>query len=313
MRLIDFHCDTILRLMGNENKYELKNNNLCVDLEKLKKANSLAQFFAMYVDLNETKDPLQTCLEMIDKFYFELSINQSDICLARNYSELEKNNSQGKISAFLTIEEGGVIKGDLENLKRLYGLGVRLITLTWNYPNEIGYPNCLVQHKDSGLTKLGRQVVHEMNNLGMIIDVSHISDKGFYDVAELSSKPFVASHSNSRTKKNHTRNLTDDMIRVLSEKGGVLGINFEKLFLGENDRSKVEDMIRHIKHIRNVGGIEVISIGTDFDGISPNLEIENIGQIDKLIDALQVNKFSEDDIGKICFKNALRVIKDVLK
>jgi membrane dipeptidase len=312
MRLIDLHCDTILRLMENKDKYELKNNNFSVDLEKLKKANSLAQFFAMYVDLNETKDPLQRCLEMIDKFYLELSKNQSDIHIARNCLELEKNNNEGKISAFLTIEEGGVIKGDIENLRKLYGLGVRLITLTWNYPNEIGYPSCLDDCRDSGLTKFGTEVVYEMNNLGMLIDVSHLSDKGFYDVANLSSKPFVASHSNSRSIMGHCRNLSDDMIRTLSEKGGVLGINFEKFFLSESSKSRVDDMIHHIKYIRNVGGIEVISIGTDFDGISPNLEIEDIGQINKLVDALKANKFSEDEIEKICYRNALRVIKDVL-
>jgi membrane dipeptidase len=152
-----------------------------------------------------------------------------------------------------------------------------------------------------------------MNRLGMIIDVSHLSDRGFYDVARLSSKPFTASHSNSRSIRDHKRNLTDDMIKTLAEKGGITGINFEKSFLSDKDLSTVQDMAEHIMHIRNVGGIDVISLGTDFDGISPENEINNIGEIYKLIDALKKNKLSDDDIDKICSKNALRVIGDVMK
>jgi membrane dipeptidase len=312
MKFIDFHCDTIFRLMEDRNNLELKSNSFEVDIEKLGKANSMAQFFAMYVDLSENTDPTQTCLDMIDKFYLELSKNSKDISVATNYQQLVDNDKLEKISAFLTIEEGGVLKGNLSNLRNFYRLGVRLITLTWNYPNEIGYPNCNIEYKNKGLTEIGKQIVYEMNKLGMIIDVSHLSDGGFYDVAKLSSKPFVASHSNARAVKGHTRNLTDDMIKLLSNKGGVLGINFEKEFLGNNEQSRVEDMIHHIKHIRNVGGIDVISIGTDFDGISPNLEIENIGQIHKLIDSLRKNQFSENEIEKVCFKNAIRIIKNVL-
>jgi membrane dipeptidase len=312
MKVIDFHCDTLLRLMDDRNKLELSKNSLKVDIEKLMKASSMAQFFAVYVDLNENKDPLQTCLNMIDKFYLELGKNSKEISIATSYQQLMENERLGKISAFLTIEEGGVLKGNLSNLRNLHRLGVRLMTLTWNYPNEIGYPNCNMEYKDMGLTETGKQIVCEMNKLGMIIDVSHLSDGGFYDVARLSTKPFVASHSNSRAIKSHSRNLTDDMIKLLSEKGGVLGINFEKEFLGTSDKSRVEDMIHHIKHVRNIGGIDVISIGTDFDGISPNLEIENIGQIHKLIDALRKNHFSQDEIEKICFKNAIRIIQNVL-
>jgi membrane dipeptidase len=184
--------------------------------------------------------------------------------------------------------------------------------LTWNFPNEIGYPNCEKQYMDKGLTPFGQEVVHEMNRLGMIIDTSHLSDAGFYDVAKLSTKPFVASHSNARAVCGHTRNLTDDMIKLLSDKGGVMGINFEKSFLGGNDVSRVEDMIKHIRHIVSVGGIGVAAIGTDFDGISPSREIDNIGEMYKLYDGLKASRFSEDDIDRIFFKNAMRVIKDVM-
>ncbi|WP_352419387.1 dipeptidase [Proteiniborus sp.] len=312
MRPIDMHCDTVLRLMKDKENLELYENDFSIDIKKMKKSNSLAQFFAMFVDLKEEKDPLEVCLEMIDKFYIELEKNTTHISLATNYEEILKNDSEGKMSAVLTIEEGGVIKGNLHNLRNFYRLGVRAITLTWNFPNEIGFPNTNYEHKDKGLTSFGEEVVHEMNRLGMLIDVSHLSDKGLNDVASLTSKPFIASHSNARSVKEHSRNLTDDMIRTLSENGGVMGICFERNFLGESETARVEDMVRHIKHIRNIGGIDVIALGSDFDGCHPNGEISNIGEIGKLAYSLKNNKFTEDEIDKIFYKNAMRVIKDVM-
>ncbi|WP_053956114.1 dipeptidase [Inediibacterium massiliense] len=311
MRVIDLHCDTILRLMEDKESLELKRNLYSIDIEKLKKANSMAQFFALYIDL-KGEGPLENALEMLDKFYIEMNKNKDSICIAKNYEELMKNEKEGKISAFLTIEEGGALKGKIHHLKNFYRLGVRLITLTWNYPNEIGYPSAGGVYQDQCLTKFGEEVVYEMNRLGMLIDVSHLSDGGFYHVSKLSKKPFIASHSNARSIKNHTRNLTDHMIQILANKGGVIGINFEKEFLGEGSMSKVEDMVAHIKHIKNIGGIDVLSIGTDFDGISDGLEISNMGEIHKLIHGLQKNNFSEEEIEKIFYKNSLRVIQEVL-
>lgn len=312
MNFIDLHCDTIDILLNNPNNCELYKNNLSVDIEKMKKGNSLAQFFALYINQQKTNNPLDTCLKMIDKFYLELDKNSSSIALATNYKDLTKNKQKDKISAFLTIEGGEAINGNLYNLRNLYRLGVRLITLTWNFPNEIGFPNCKNEYVYRGLTSFGQEVVREMNNLSMLIDVSHLSDKGFYDVARISKKPFIASHSNCRTVTNHPRNLTDEMIKILSQKGGVIGINFEKSFLGENIPAKVSDMVVHIKHIKKIGGIDVISIGSDFDGVELPSEIDNIGEIDKLASELKKNSFSEEEIEKIFYKNALRVIRDVL-
>jgi membrane dipeptidase len=312
MRLIDFHCDTILRLMENKEHFELRKNNFSVDIEKLIRGKSLAQFFALFIELEQDSEPLKTCLEMSDKFYTELEKNSEEIAFAKNYEDIMKNSADGKISALLTIEEGGALEGKMYNLRTMYRLGVRLITLLWNTPNEIGYPNFSSDYREKGLTDFGKELVCEMNGLGMIIDVSHMSDGGFYDVVELSSKPFIASHSNARAVTDHPRNLTDEMIKVLANKGGLMGINFEKSFLGTADISRVDDMIAHIKHIKNVGGIDVIGIGSDFDGISPNLEINNIGEIGKLVKGLQTNGFSEYEIEKIMYKNALRVIKDIL-
>jgi membrane dipeptidase len=310
---IDLHCDTILRLMEAGSSASLYHNSFSVDIQKLQQGKAQAQFFAMFVNLQRDGDPFLRALAMIDRFYEELKANDRHIAIARNYSDFLQNKKAGKLSAFLTIEEGGTLKGDLANLRNFWRLGVRLITLTWNYPNEIGYPNALSEGRDKGLTPFGREVIEEMNRLGMLIDVSHLSDRGFYDVAALSKSPFVASHSNARSVAAHPRNLTDDMIKLVADKGGVIGINFEKDFLGNAPISKIEDIICHIRHIYTIGGCEVLAIGSDFDGISPELELAHAGQLGKLVAALEEGGFRPDEIENICWRNALRVIQAVLR
>ena len=317
MGLIDLHCDTIWRMFESETDTNLTKNNFHIDIDKLLRANSFAQFFALFIDredvIKKGKRHYEYCSEMLDRFYTEIENNNDKIRFAGNYEEYIKNRNNNKVSAFLTIEGGDALEGKLYNLRNFYRMGVRLITLTWNYENEIGYPNCNKESMEKGLTDFGKQVVKEMNRLGIIVDVSHLSDAGFYDVASLSEKPFVASHSNARFIQNHFRNLTDDMIKVLSNKGGIMGINFCTSFLSNKDTSLIEDIIRHIKHIKNVGGIDVISIGSDFDGIGGNLEISNIGEMEKLFSALSKEGFTDDEIEKIGYKNAERVIKECLR
>ncbi len=321
VKFLDLHCDTINKIffadLLNNEKVSLRKNDYQVDLEKLKQSNAIGQFFALFFDLKETKEqgisPYNIGMKMLDLFESEILINNDVIVLTTNYGEHVKNQTEGKMSAFLAVEEGGVLEGDMDNLKKFYDRGVRLITLTWNYPNEIGSPNVTEEYSQKGLTDFGRDVVTEMNRLGMIIDVSHLSDAGFYDVARLSNKPFVASHSNARTIKKHSRNLTDVMIKVLANKGGITGINFATYFLGNKRISYVEDMINHIKHIKKIGGIDVVAIGTDFDGIGGELEIKDFSEMNKLVEGLERHGFSTDEIEKICYKNTIRVIQDILR
>ncbi|AJA50016.1 dipeptidase family protein [Clostridium pasteurianum DSM 525 = ATCC 6013] len=311
MKVIDFHCDTISKLMDNPHTSNLGKNNFSVDIQKLKGGNNLAQFFALFINSRLIDDPLEYCLAMVDKFYTELKDNDDLIGFVKSYDELINNNNENKLSAFLTIEGGETLNGKLCNLRNFYRLGVRLITLTWNYPNEIGFPNSKKEYMERGLTKFGYEVLEEMNKLHMIIDVSHLSDRGFYDVAAASKRPFIASHSNSRFIANHPRNLTDSMIKELSNRGGIMGINFYNKFLGKSTTSKIDDIILHIKHIYKIGGIDVIALGSDFDGIDCDVEIKDTSEMYKLENELKKNGFNEDSIEKIFYKNALRIIKDI--
>ena len=313
MPVIDLHCDTMLKLWEDHGKSELYRNSFCIDVEKLTAGNSLAQFFALFIDLKEHGQPYQVFQQMASLFFQEIEKNSAVLAFARSAFELERNREDGKVSCFLTIEEGGALEGKIENLLDARRLGVSLITLTWNYPNEIGYPNSEWRWQQQGLTMFGRELVEEMNHLGMLIDVSHLSDQGFADVAKLSKQPFVASHSNARAVTHHSRNLTDEMIKTLANKGGVIGLNFCADFLGVSGVSQVKDMVRHVLHIKNVGGSDVIALGSDFDGIDPQLEIEHMGQINKLVQALEHAGFSSGELEKFLWRNSERVIKEVLR
>lgn len=312
MKFIDLHCDTIDLLMLGKGGSNLSQNEHCIDIKKLKEGNCLAQTFALYVDIAEHKNAYKHCMNMANKFHEEIKLNNEFIGLATNYTEILKNEKEGKMSALLAIEEGAVLEGNIENLKKFYDLGVRMITLTWNHENEIGYPHIKPENATKGLKPFGIEVVENMNDLGMIVDVSHLSDAGFYDVAKISKKPFIATHSNSREMTKHSRNLTDEMIKILANAGGVTGINFCSAFIGETPMTMISDMVRHIKHMRNVGGIDVIALGSDFDGIESPVEIKNSSEMNKLAIQLEKEGFKVDEIEKIFYKNALRVIKDVM-
>ena len=195
-----------------------------------------------------------------------------------------------------------------------------MMTLTWNYENELAYPNGhfydAVSKKRKGLKEKGFEFIHEMEKLGMIIDVSHLSDDGIYDVYNNTKKPFIASHSNARSLCSHGRNLTDDMIRKIADRGGLIGANFYSPFLNDNykysDTSKIEDIINHMKYISNVGGIDCVGIGSDFDGIDCPLEFENASNMQLIYHEMKKSGFSENEIEKVFYKNALRLFEELL-
>jgi len=317
MNFIDFHCDTASLMWERDER--LKENTLKIDIKKLQEGEALAQFFAIYIDKNSVENSYHYSMLLLENFKHELLLNQEKITLCRNYRELMMAQKEGKIGAFLSIEEGDALDGDLDKLREFKAHGISLITLTWNYENALGYPNYEFTHQYKGLKVKGIEVIEEMNHLGMLIDVSHLSDGGFEDILNHSTAPIIASHSNSRIQTNHARNLSDKMIKKLANSGGLMGINFFNNFLVEGalkkklETSTITDMVRHIKHIRSVGGIEVIGLGSDFDGIPNPVEIENSSQMYKLSDALLNASFSYEEVEKIFYKNGLRIIKDVLK
>lgn len=308
MKYIDLHCDTAYRMIKED--LSLNDDACKVNIEKLKNGGALAQTFAFFVDLEEEKDPYDAFTSMYNNFIKEIDKNKDKIEIVRNTDELKQCNNNGKIGAFLSIEEGEVLKGDVSKVLDVYKKGIRMLTLTWNYENSIGYPNVNFKYKDKGLKEKGIEIVNEMERVGIIPDCSHLSDGGFYDLSKICKKPFIATHSNARAIKNHPRNLTDDMIKILSNKGGVMGLNFCSDFVAEDDITKVSKIAKHAKHIKNIGGIDVLSIGSDFDGIENEVEIKDTSEMDKLYYGLKKEGFSDDDIEKVFYKNIIRVLKE---
>ncbi|MEG1143742.1 MAG: dipeptidase [Clostridium sp.] len=327
MRYIDMHCDTIARLYKAEHRNEnLLKNKGHLDLIRMQEGDCLAQNFALFTELTREEDPYGYCMALSDLFHKEIRDNGDLIRQAVTVDEILQNEKAGKMSAVLTIEEGGVCKGKTENLQRLYDMGARMMTLTWNYENELAFPNKInmttgesIPDTEHGLKKKGVEFVEMMEDLGMVVDVSHLGDAGFFDVAKILKTPFAASHSNARAIASHTRNLTDEMIHMLADRGGVMGINFCAAFLSDNElgkdvgQSRISDMVAHIQHIKKVGGIECIGLGSDYDGIGGELEMDSPAAFYRLEEELFRQGFSEEEIEKIFYKNVLRLYRDVWK
>ncbi|WP_242694167.1 dipeptidase [Proteiniclasticum aestuarii] len=325
MKVVDLHCDTLMALSkarqsGIEKTFG--RNDLHVDLFKLKKGDYLLQCFAAFTDAkNSPSSPLIETLQEIDIFHEIMKVYASDMAPVYCFSDIERNREEGKISALLTIEDGGVTAGDLSVLRMMHQLGVRMITLTWNYENPIGYPATDFEKSATGsfrgLKEQGLAFLSEMENLGIMVDVSHLSDEGFYDVARHARKPFLASHSDSRSLSSHPRNLTDHMLKVLAEKGGIVGMNYCLTFLDEDrdrlrQRGAAETVADHIEHVRKVAGIDVIALGSDFDGIEETLDLADASKMHLLVDALERRGFSTGDMDKIFSQNALRFFREIL-
>lgn len=326
MRVIDMHCDTVERLFKLQEQGQpqvLRENGIHIDLLRMKESHYLLQNFAMFVMLKEGEDPWERVCRLCDFYEQEMERNSDLIAPVYRFSDIAENDRAGRMSALLTVEEGGVCKGEIEKLRELYRRGVRMLTLTWNFPNELGWPNRtrgqshLVPNTTRGLTDRGKEFVAEMEALGMIPDVSHLSDAGFYDVLEITKKPFVASHSNAREVCPWVRNMTDDMIRKLAKRGGVMGLNFCADFLeevpeGQKNPGTIAAVVRHAKHIANVGGIDVLGLGSDFDGIDTHEELPGAQSMGALWDALKAGGFTESQLDQIFWKNVLRVYEEDL-
>lgn len=317
--MIDLHCDTMGKLSAPWKRGNLQKNPYAVDVERLCQADALLQCFSMFFQTGWMPRVLREELSYraadrrIDCFYKERECCEN-LRTVLTLADLERCEKNGYVGALLTLEDGVPVGHDLKNLHHFYERGIRLITLTWNYENAIGYPNSTKSEcMRKGLKPFGLELLEEMERLGILADVSHLSDGGFWDVVRHSRKPFVASHSNARAVTAHPRNLTDEMIRAVAEKGGVIGLNFCPKFLGEDGMSRISHMLRHIRHIYRVGGEDVLAIGSDFDGISGKLQIAGTQDIHLLRSALRNHKMPERVIEKMWGGNALRVLREVLK
>lgn len=311
---IDLHCDTLYEAWCKKRQNISDFPQAMVDVNRLQQGGCMAQFFAIFMLQEDDQEKYQTNISDDDYISSLTEIfRNSTTAFAGNLSEIQRNQQQSKLSGLLTLEDGRAVDGSMEKLEMFYEMGIRLISLTWNYANCFGFPNSFdPDAMAKGLTEFGKDAVVRMQELGMLVDVSHLSDGGFWDVAELCKKPFVASHSNCRSLSPHPRNLTDEMIKTLADHGGIMGLNFCPEFLTSditNKESRIEDMLRQLRHMVNIGGEDIAAIGTDLDGIDGDLEIGRAEDMPKLFEAMDRAGFSDRLIEKIAWKNAWRVLE----
>jgi len=312
--VFDGHCDTILEIMNHKRTLGKRASTGHLDIPRMKEGGVDVQFFAVFIeDIYKPDRSLKRTLQLIDCFYREIENNQNDILLVTNYNQIEEANRAGKIAAILSIEGGEALEGDLGVFRVLYRLGVRLLTLTWNQRNQIA-DGIGESRTGSGLTEFGLKVIDEMNDLRMLIDVSHLSETGFWDVIKRSKAPIVASHSNCYALCPHLRNLKDEQIKALADRGGVIGITFVPNFLTQEKRkTTVKDVVAHIDYLVEKAGIDCVGLGSDFDGTGGlPLGLEGVDKIPNITEELLNRGYKEKDIKKILGENFLRVFKEVI-
>lgn len=315
MFICDCHCDTLTELYNkNASLYE---NEQHFDIKRQIALGGGLQFCAIYVptEVFRYQGGLRYTLCLLDKYNQEikkLHENGIDVLQVRT-AEDAGNVLKHKAATLLAIEEGGAIDGSLEALRCLYELGVRAMTLTWSNRNDIA-DGINEEATGSGLTLFGKQVVAEMNRLGMLVDVSHISTAGFWSVIETSTKPIIATHSNAKSLCSHPRNLNDEQIKTLAQNGGLAGITFAGQFLEEDWRNAcIESVYKHIDYMLNlIGNDDHIGFGSDFDGIShPPYNIQGVQDYKSLIEYLS-KYYSDETINKITHQNVINLLQKVL-
>lgn len=305
------HIDTLLNY-DQDKSYDFftNNDNFHVDLVKMKKAGIKLAVFAVYVESKYKPFwALERTLELIDRFHNLIESSQ-ELQLIKDLEDIESLLENDKIGALLAIEGGEGIFSE-SALRILYRLDVRMIALTWNQRNQLA-DGIGELETNGGLTTLGKKILSAMEELGIILDVSHLAPAGFWDIVKIAKKPFLASHSNVLNVCNNKRNLDDEQLKAIAENKGLIGLNFAPAFLVKDKKADISDVIRHIDYIRDLVGIENVVLGTDYDGIDNTPKgLEDLGKLDNLKEELLRRNYSLQEIEQIFILNWLNFFRRI--
>ncbi|WP_256757712.1 dipeptidase [Cohnella sp. WQ 127256] len=303
MKIFDAHCDVLSKLLDNP-KLDFANEKegLDVTLERMLESGIGVQNFAVYLPERRSGE-FKYVLESIDLFH-ERILKEPQLRFIRTKNDLRLASNEGRIGALLSLEGVDSLNGNLAYLRILYHLGVRSIGLTWNHANWAA--DGVLEPRNSGFTARGKDLIKECNRLGMIMDVSHLSEKGFWELIEDSHKPVIASHSNASTISPRLRNLTDAQIGSIIHTGGVIGITFVPPFVSMDEPVEMDKILLHIDHICSLGGKRHIGLGSDFDGIQQWIVgLEHAGKYDRLVN-LMLKHYREEDVELFVYGNWFR-------
>ncbi len=311
MLITDAHCDTALSVQ--EAGVDFYENDFQLNLKKLYETRDRLQFFAAFAyPVQFRNNELTKVLSIIDQVYKAEEKYPDKVKVCLDSREIDNAISEGKVAALLSIEGGECLNGELSVLRQLYRLGVRSMLLAWNRRNLLA--DGAEETHGGGLSVFGREVVSEMERLGMLVDVSHLCEASFYDVMAMATKPVIASHSNSRAVCDNPRNLNDLQLMAVKNNGGVVGINFYTHFLNNSPKASIDDVIRHIEYICSVAGEDHIGIGTDYDGIETTPDgLDSTHLLPVLFERLAQLNYSGSFIEKFAGLNLMRVLRQVLK
>lgn len=299
----DGHCDFLYGMWQNGYAIDTLHENQSIHLPYLRQGGVKLQFFAAWTDMALKTPPMQQCMGMVDAYHRMLE-KHADVFVPY-HAGFDPESDQ--IATVLTVEGGEAIEGSLAALRVLKRLGVCAMTLTWNSNNELA--GAATGFGNKGLTSLGREVVQEMERIGVAMDVSHLSDAGIDDVLSFSKRPVFASHSNARAVYNSPRALKDAHIKAIAQQGGVIGVNFFNKQLSPREEARISDIVKHILHVVKTGGVRCCAIGSDFDGmVRYPFDLKNSAAMQALLQALLDEGLSREDVERIAYRNLAEYI-----
>lgn len=312
--IIDGHCDSLIDFVDGERTLHDPAEGGHWDIPRAKTAGVALQFMAAFIE-TKYKPAMATWrgLQLIEGAHRFIAAHSDQVFLVQEKKDLEQIPNPTRLGLLLSVEGGEILGDGIFMLDIIFKLGVRALGLTWNQRNAladgIGEADTL-----SRLTQFGQNVIRRMNELGMLIDVSHLNEAGFWHVIELSQDPIIASHSCAKALCSHSRNLTDLQLRALAQNKGLVGVNFYPQFLSESGKAAREDVVRHVCHIAEVAGVETVGLGSDFDGISEVPDgLEQVGDDTYLFEDLAKRGFSAQELEQIAGSNFRRILSTVLK
>ncbi|MGI6658261.1 MAG: dipeptidase [Dethiobacteraceae bacterium] len=312
--IVDGHCDTVYHFRHTEEyNFAQRNERGHIDLPRLQEGGVALQFFALFIE-PEFK-PYQTVtrvLQLAEHFLAEMEKNCAHVQIVKTQQDLDDARAQRKLAALMTLEGAEPLEGGVEILHILYRLGLRGVGLTWNQRNGLA-DGVGVGAGAGGLTELGKDMVREMNRLGIIVDGAHLAPRAFYDLLETSNKPVVITHANAYQLCAHPRNLTDEQLRALRDQGGVIGLTFFPTFIVEQGPASLADLLDHFCYIADRFGTELLGVGADYDGIESTVtELPDVSKLPLLVKGLQDRGFTEKEVRQIMGENFLRIVRSTL-
>jgi len=312
--IVDGHCDSLINFVNNDRTLDAPSEGGQWDIQSARHTGVALQFLAAFIETKyKPGRSLQRGLQLIEGAHRFIANHPDKVFLVQAKLDLEQIPDPTRLGILLSVEGGEILGEDLFMLDVIFKLGVRALGLTWNQRNAlaagVGEPDTHLK-----LSNFGQEVVQRMNRLGMIVDVSHLNEAGFWHVLEVSKDPIAATHSCAKALCAHPRNLTDQQLRALGRHKGVVGVNFYPQFLKETGAVTRTDVVRHICHIAEVAGVETVGLGSDFDGIEETPEgLEQVADYHYLLEDLMKIGFSTHEVEQIMGRNFMRLLSDVLK